>query len=50
MQLDPAEDNMSGGDPLWFFRTIIGRILRGGPAQRGAMKMALPSPWQPDWG
>lgn len=22
----------------------------GGPGQRGAEKMGLPSPWQPDWG
>lgn len=50
MKLDPTGYNVSGGDPLWFLRTIIGRILKGGPAQRGAMKMGLPSPWKPDRG
>lgn len=50
IQLDPTEDCMSGGDPPWFLRAVIGRILRGGPAQRGAMVMGPPSPWQPDWG
>lgn len=51
IRFDPTEDDMSGGDPLWFLRAVIGPNPQGrscpvwrhgdGPSQRPGNKTGV---------